>query len=269
MSDPNDRAFGRMDGRVALVTGASSGIGEAIVRSFLDAGARVHAVARRGMMVEDSVGLEAIEAGRVVVHALDVGDKEAMLSLGAELERSDPIDTLVCAAGVNVTARRMAELTPESWEQLVDTNLHGVFFSIRATLGQIRERAGDVVVISSVTATWPDHAGGGYGATKSGVLGLARGLSIDEHMNGVRVTSILPGIVNTPILDKRPIPPSDELRAWCLQPEDVATATLVAVTMPARANVAEMTLVATRLQALGKTQLANPELPDALRASAS
>jgi len=232
VSNPNDRTLGRMDGRVALVTGGSSGIGAAIVDAFLDAGARVHVIARRGELVEQNVGQEAIKSGRCVVHAIDVGDREAMLALGAELAEADPIDALVCAAGMNVTERRMGELTPESWEQLVSTNLNGVFYAVRATLDQLREKDGDVVVISSVTASWPDHAGGGYGATKAGVLGLARGLGMDEHMNGVRVTSILPGIVNTPILDKRPIPPSDELRAWCLQPEDVATATLVAVTMP-------------------------------------
>lgn len=264
MTDGNDRTLGRMDGRVALVTGASSGIGAAIVTAFLDAGARVHAVARRGELVADNVGAAAIADGRCVVHALDVSDADAVLALGAELAANDPIDTLVCAAGTNVTERRMADLTLESWDRLVSTNLNGVFYCIRATLDQLRERHGDVVLISSVTASWPDHAGGGYGATKSGVLGLARGLGIDEHMNGVRVTSILPGIVNTPILDKRPIPPPPALRTWCLQPEDVATAALVGVTMPARANIAEMTLVATRLQALGKTQEANPSLPPAL-----
>jgi NAD(P)-dependent dehydrogenase (short-subunit alcohol dehydrogenase family) len=264
VSNPNDRTLGRMDGRVALVTGASSGIGAAIVDAFLAAGARVHAVARRGELVAQNVGAAAIAEGRCVVHTVDVSDPEAVLALGAQLAATDPIDALVCAAGVNVKERRMGELTLESWERLVATNLSGVFYSIRATLDQLRERQGDVVIISSVTASWPDHAGGGYGATKSGVLGLARGLGIDEHMNGVRVTSILPGIVNTPILDKRPIPPAPELREWCLQPEDVATAALVGVTMPARANIAEMTLVATRLQSLGKTQEANPTLPASL-----
>lgn len=264
MNDGDTRTLGRMDGRVALVTGASSGIGAAIVRTFLDAGARVHALARRGELIAEVVGEEAIADGRCVVHALDVSDGPGMLALGAELAATDPIDTLVCAAGVNVPDRRMGDLSPESWERLVATNLNGVFYSIRATLDQLRERAGDVVMISSVTASWPDHAGGGYGATKAGVLGLARGLGIDEHMNGVRVTSILPGIVNTPILDKRPVPPPAALKEWALQPEDVATAALVGVTMPARANIAEMTLVATRLQSLGKTQEANPPLPAAL-----
>lgn len=259
------RVFGRMDGRTALVTGASSGIGAAIARGFLAAGGRVHAAARRADAMVEELGRAAVDDGRCVIHAIDVSDSAAMLALGAELERDDPIDTLVCAAGFNVPKRRVAELTVDAWDELVAVNLNGAFYSLRATLDQLRERNGDVVFISSVTASWPDHAGAAYGATKSGLLGLARGTGIDEHGNGVRVTSVLPGIVNTVILDKRPIPPTQELRQWMVQPEDVAQACLTAVTLPARTNIAEMTIVATRLQAMGATQAANPELPAALR----
>lgn len=259
------RAFGRMDGRTALVTGASSGIGAAIAREFLDAGARVHAVARRADAMIAELGQRAIDEGRCVVHAIDVSDANAMLALGEELAVSDPVDTLVCAAGFNVPQRRAAEVSVAAWDELVAVNLNGAFYAFRATLDQLRERNGDVVFISSVSASWPDHAGAAYGATKSGLLGLARGAGIDEHGNGVRVTSILPGIVNTPILDKRPIPPTPELRRWMVQPEDVAQACLTAVTLPARTNIAEMTIVATRLQAMAATQAANPELPAALR----
>ncbi len=259
------REFGRMDGRVALVTGASSGIGAAIARAFLDAGARVHVAARRGDAMIAEIGQAAIDDGRCIVHPIDVSDSAAMLELGATLAATDPVDTLVCAAGFNVPKRRVAELTVETWDQLVAVNLSGVFYALHATLDQLRERNGDFVVISSVTASWPDHAGAAYGATKSGLLGFARGTGIDEHGNGVRVTTVLPGIVNTPILDKRPIPPVPELREWMVQPEDIATACITAVTLPARTNIAEMTIVATRLQALGATQAANPELPESFR----
>ncbi|HEY0248159.1 MAG TPA: SDR family oxidoreductase [Gryllotalpicola sp.] len=258
------RVFGRMDGRSALVTGASSGIGAAIARGFLDAGARVHAVARRADAMVQELGQDAVDDGRCVIHPVDVSDSAAMLALGAELAATGPVDTLVCAAGFNIPKRRVAELTVEAWDELVAVNLNGAFYALRATLDQIRECNGDIVFISSVTASWPDHAGAAYGATKSGLLGLARGAGIDEHGNGVRVTSVLPGIVNTAILDKRPIPPTPELRRWMVQPEDIAQACLTAVTLPARTNIAEMTIVATRLQALAATQAANPELPEGL-----
>jgi NADP-dependent 3-hydroxy acid dehydrogenase YdfG len=256
------RSFGSMSGRVALVTGASSGIGAAIAQAFIAAGGRVHCVARRGDEIRKWAGQESLDRGSCVVHQIDVADSKAMLALGEMLAEKDPIDTLVVAAGTNITNRRMGEVTVEDWDRLIAVNLSGAFYALRATLDQLRERQGDFVLISSVAGRWPDHSGGSYGATKSALLGLAAGTGMDEHANGVRVTTILPGIVNTPILDKRPIPPTKELREWMVQPEDVAQACLTAVTLPARTNIAEMTVVATRLQALGKTQAANPQLPD-------
>ena len=265
MSTSPARTVGSMQGRVALVTGASSGIGAAIARAFLDAGARVHGAARRRDEIVRNVDPEAADRGDLVAHALDVVDRSAVHELAARLEETDPIDCLVLAAGMNIRDRRVSQLTDEAFDQLVQVNLSGAFYVLRATLDQLRERRGDVVFISSVAGSWPDHSGAGYGATKAGLQGLARGTGIDEHGNGVRVTTILPGIVNTPILDNRPVPPPADLRAWCVQPEDVATAALCAVTLPPRANIAEMTVVATRLQSLGKTQQANPELPAFLR----
>lgn len=265
MREPFPRQFGRMDGRVALVTGASSGIGAAIAASFVEAGARVHAVARRADMIVESVGRDAVDQGLCVPHSIDVSDAAAINALARDLAANDPIDTLVCAAGMNIPERRVAQLTNEVWEELIAVNLSGVFYVLRATLDQLRENQGDFVVISSVAASWPDHSGAGYGATKSGLLGLARGTGLDEHGNGIRVSTILPGIVDTPILDNRPIPPTQQVRDWCVKPEDVASACLTAVTLPARANIAEMTIVATRLQSLGQTQLANPELPESMR----
>ncbi|MGH3386571.1 MAG: SDR family oxidoreductase, partial [Nocardioidaceae bacterium] len=259
------RPLGSMQGRVALVTGASSGIGAAIARVFVDAGARVHGVARRADAIASEVGSAAVDEGRCVPHAVDVGDPDAIEALADDLAVNDPVDTLVCAAGTNVTERRLAQLTNETWDSLVRVNLSGVFYTLRPMLDQLRERNGDVVLISSVAAAWPDHSGPAYQATKAGLLGLARGAGMDEHGNGLRVSTIMPGIVNTPILDKRPVPPSDLLREWCVQPEDVAQACLCAVTLPARANIAEMTIVATRLQSMGRTQQANPTLPEELR----
>jgi NADP-dependent 3-hydroxy acid dehydrogenase YdfG len=212
----------------------------------------------------DELGRERVESGQCVIHPLDVSDAEQIADLGRELERRDPIDTLVCAAGFNVPSRRTAQLTPQVWDELIAVNLSGAFYALHATLDQLREQSGDFVAISSVAAVWPDHSGPAYGATKAGLLSLARGVGLDEHGNGVRVTSILPGIVDTPILDKRPVPPSEAVRTWTVKPEDVAEACLTAITLPARANIAEMTIVATRLQSMGRTQEPNPVLPASL-----
>jgi NADP-dependent 3-hydroxy acid dehydrogenase YdfG len=209
----------------------------------------------------NEVSPEHLAAGRFVPHALDVSDSAAARGLAAQLAGSDPIDILVCAAGTNVPRRRMAELTDESFDQIMKTNVYGVFTLLSATLDQLRERQGDVVIISSIAASWPDHSGAAYGASKSALLGLARGASRDEHGNGVRVCSILPGIVDTPILDLRPSPPPREVRDWAIHPDDIAEAVHCAVSLPPRTNIAEISVVATRLQSLSNTQAATPELP--------
>ncbi|MDJ0489908.1 SDR family NAD(P)-dependent oxidoreductase [Rhodococcus qingshengii] len=259
----HQRTLGDLTGRTALITGASSGIGAATVQTFLAAGARVHAVARRKDAMNE-VAPAAVDDGRLILHPLDVADGSAVQALADELAVSDPIDTLVLAAGRNVNPRTFGDLTFDAFDELMKVNLNGVFYALRATLPQLRENTGDVVIISSVAAFWPDHSGAAYQASKAGVTALARGAARDEHGNGVRITSILPGVVNTPILDKRPVPPPAEVRAWFIQPEDVATASLAAVTMPGRTTVSEITLTATRLQSIGNTQQATPVLPDSL-----
>ncbi len=253
-----------LKGRVALVTGASSGIGASVVRRLLAAGVRVHGVARRLDALE-AVSSEHLDSGQFVAHALDVADIRAGRALVAQLAQNDPIDILVAAAGTNVPRRRIAELTDESFDQIMKTNVYGVFTLLSASLDQLRERQGDVVIISSIAANWPDHSGAAYGASKSALLGLVRGASRDEHGNGIRVCSILPGIVDTPILDLRPSPPPREVRDWAIHPDDIAEAVHCAVSLPPRTNLAEISVVATRLQSLSNTQAATPELPASMR----
>lgn len=261
-------ALNDITGRVALVTGASTGIGAGIVRRLLDAGVRVHGVARSEKTLAEVAPDETV-AGRFVPHPLDVSDTAAVRELAATLAATDPIDILVLAAGVNVPRRRFAELTDESFDQIIKVNLYGVFTVFSATLPQLRASSGDVVIISSVAGAWPDHSGAAYGASKSALLGLARGASRDEHGNGVRICSILPGIVDTPILDRRPSPPPREVRDWAVHPDDIAEAVHTAISLPARTNIAEMTVVATRLQSMGNTQQATPELPESLLPTAA
>ncbi len=259
--DAHQRRLGDVKGRTALVTGASSGIGAAIARTLLESGARVHAVARRLPELTE-VGDGFPES--FVPHALDVSDRDGVQALLDELAENDPIDTLVVAAGRNINPRTFGDVDFDAWDDLIDVNLNGAFYFLRGALPQLRESTGDVVLISSVAALWPDHSGAAYQASKAGMIGLARGASRDEHGAGVRITTILPGVVNTPILDRRPTPLPQELRRWFIQPEDVAQATLAAITIPGRTTVSEITLTATRLQSIGNTQQATPVLPDGL-----
>jgi NADP-dependent 3-hydroxy acid dehydrogenase YdfG len=225
-------------GKIAVVTGGSSGIGAAIVKSLTEAGVTCHAIGRRGPV------------------KLDVADQPAVHRFVDSLER---LDILVCAAGDNVLARRLEELTPEVWDHLVAVNLSGAFYFINAGLGKLREARGDVVLISSVSAEWPDLSGPAYQASKAGVSALAAAAGYEEHGNGIRFSVIKPGAVDTPLLLKRPEPPPPDVAAAMLRPEDVAEACLMLLKLPRRAHIPELTILPTRLQALGKTAVRNPE----------
>lgn len=224
-------------GKVAVVTGGGSGIGAAIVAMLTREGVTCHAIGRRGPV------------------KLDVADQPAVKHFVESLER---LDILVCAAGDNVQKRRLEEITPEVWNHLIAVNLSGAFYFINAGLGKLREARGNVVLISSVSGSWPDFSGPAYQAGKAGINALAAAAGFEEHLNGVRFSVIKPGLVDTPLLLKRPAPPPAEVAAAMLRPEDVAEACLLLLKLPRRAHIPELTIVPARLQALGKTSAPYP-----------
>ena len=252
---------GTLSGKIAVVVGASSGIGLATANLFADAGATVHAAARRRQSIEEGVG-ERVASGRVKAHALDVSDAGAVEKVVREVGESGGMDVFVVAAGMNVPERRLEQLSPESWDGMLSVNLSGAFYCVKTALPYLREARGLVVLISSVSGSWPDASGPAYQASKAGLTEFARAAGFEEHQNGVRFTSILPGIVDTPILDNRPEPPSAEIRDLSLKPEDVAATCLFLATLPPRAYVPELTILPTALQALGKSSTASPPVPE-------
>ena len=244
---------GTLSGKTALIVGASSGIGLSTTNLFADAGARVHAAARRREAIEEGTG------GRdVVAHALDISDKEAVWRTVEEVGEEGGIDVLLVAAGMNFPERRLEQLTAEGWDAMISVNLSGAFYAIRAALPFLRASRGLVILISSVSGSWPDMSGPAYQASKAGMTELAHAAGFEEHQNGVRFCAVLPGIVDTPILDNRPEPPPQEVRERSLKPEDVAAACLFLATLPPRAYVPELTILPTEIQALGKTSTATP-----------
>ncbi|CAA9421174.1 MAG: 3-oxoacyl-[acyl-carrier protein] reductase [uncultured Rubrobacteraceae bacterium] len=252
---------GSFSDKTAVVVGASSGIGLATANLFADAGAVVHAAARRREAIEEGTG-EHTGSGRMKAHALDVSDAGAVEKLIGEVGEAGGIDVLVVAAGMNVPERRLQQLSPESWNAILSVNLSGAFYCVKAALPYLREARGLVVLISSVSGSWPDMSGPAYQASKAGMTELAHAAGFEEHQNGVRFTSVLPGIVDTPILDNRPEPPGKEVRDLSLKPDDVAAACLFLATLPKRAYVPEMTILPTAIQALGKSSTASPPVPD-------
>jgi NAD(P)-dependent dehydrogenase (short-subunit alcohol dehydrogenase family) len=244
---------GTLSGKTALVIGASSGIGLTTANLFADTGAKVHAAARRREAIEEGAGERDVTA-----HALDISDREAVWQTVEEVGEADGIDVLVVAAGMNFAERRLGQLTAEGWDAMISVNLSGAFYAIRAALPYLRASRGVVILISSVSGSWPDMSGPAYQASKAGMTELAHAAGFEEHQNGVRFSAVLPGIVDTPILDNRPEPPPQEVRDLSLKPEDVAQACFFLATLPERAYVPELTILPTAIQALGKTSTATP-----------
>jgi NAD(P)-dependent dehydrogenase (short-subunit alcohol dehydrogenase family) len=229
-----------LDGKVAVVTGGASGIGGAIAGRLDAAGATVHRVSRRGPV------------------PLDVADRAAVAGFVKSLPR---LDILVCAAADNVPQRRLEELTTEVWDRLLAVNLSGAFYFVKASLAKLRESQGDVIFIASVSGQWPDVSGPAYQASKAGLIALARAAGFEMHTEGIRFSVINPGVVDTPMMLKRPVPPPPEVAQHMLRPEDVAEAAMLMLSLPHRAWVPELTIIPTALQAVGKTSVANPPPP--------
>ena len=234
-------AGGALAGRTAAVTGGSSGIGRATAERLAELGASVTALSRR-----------ADPLPGVRVASLDVTDADAARAAFAHVER---LDVLVAAAGTNLPARRLDELTPEGWETVVATNLTGVFNVVSAALPALRATGGIAIVIGSVSGAWPDRSGPAYQAAKSGALAFARAAALEEHERGtgVRFTVVAPGMVATPLLDRRPEPPPEDQRARMLQPADVAEVCAFLAAVPGHMHVPELTLLPRGLQAPGRT----------------
>jgi NADP-dependent 3-hydroxy acid dehydrogenase YdfG len=232
----------KLAGKAALVTGGGSGIGLAVARLLLGEGARVAITGRSA----DKLGAAAaaLAAGdRLIEHAADLTEAAQVERLVRDVSaRLGRIDVLVNNAGVNVKERDFRQLTAQSWEQLVAGNLDSAFYCTHAVLPQMRERKeGLIIMVNSISGKRANPLGGiGYIAAKFGMRGLAMGVAAEEKDSGIRVTSIYPGEVNTPILEARPTPVSEERKQKMLQPEDVAAAVLFVATLPPHVCIPEL-----------------------------
>jgi NAD(P)-dependent dehydrogenase (short-subunit alcohol dehydrogenase family) len=229
-----------------VVTGAGSGVGRAIALKFAAEGWQVALVGRRIEPLNETASLAGPGAAdRIATFPCDVSAPDAVTAMGAAvLDRFRAVDVLVNAAGINVPQRSFELLSLDDWHAVVATNLHGSYYCVRAFLPGMRERqAGTIVNINSdVGKIARDLAGPAYVSSKFGLSGLTQQINAEERKNGVRACSICPRDINTPLLDKRPQPPSAEARARMLQPEDIANCAWLVATLPPRAIVEEILL---------------------------
>jgi len=236
-------------GRVVWITGGGSGIGLAGGIELARAGAHV-IISGRSAETLKKAEKELKAAGSCETIALDVADQKAVVQAAADIEkRRGRIDILVTSAGTNIGGgkRNFATMTPDGWDDVVRINLNGLFYCCHAVIPGMRARKDGVIInISSWAGRYASVlTGPAYNATKRAVIAVSESINMEECMHGIRATSILPGEVATPILEKRPVPPSAEERARMAQAADLGKAILFVATMPARTCVNEMVIAPT------------------------
>ena len=235
--------------QVVLILGASSGIGRETAVLFAREGARVIASARRGDRLRSLQQQLAKEGFTLDIAAADASNAGEMEQL-AERTRAQcgKIDVLVYVTGTNVPDRSMKRLNPRTWDMMLSVNLDGAYYITNAVLPAMREAGGGhLIYVSSISGLVPDVSGAAYQAAKRGLLGLAHAIRVEEKENGIRTCVICPGLVDTEILEKRPVKPAPEVLAKALQPEDVAEAILAVAKFPPRVAVPEIQVLPTYL----------------------
>ncbi|MEP6703070.1 MAG: SDR family oxidoreductase, partial [Betaproteobacteria bacterium] len=236
-----------LQGKIAWITGGGSGIGLAGAIELVKAGAHV-VISGRTAATNANALTTLQQSGSAEAILLDVADKNAVKAAAERiLAQHGRVDILVNSAGTNATKRNFDVVTIDSWDDVVAINLSGLFYCCHAVLPGMRQRKDGLIInISSWAGRNPSRlTGPAYNATKRAVIALSESINIEECTNGIRATSILPGEVATPILDKRPVPPSQERRDRMAQADDLGQAILFVATMPARTCVNELIIAPT------------------------
>jgi NADP-dependent 3-hydroxy acid dehydrogenase YdfG len=215
--------MGQLAGKVAWVTGAGSGIGEAAATALAREGATVVLTGRREAPLRDVAGRIGAEGGTAHVQPGDLMQAKSAEATGAFIrERLGRLDILVNNAGLNVTERSWSQLTPQAAEYVIDGNLASAFYCVTVALPIMRAQKDGVLIHTASMAgrIVSPLSGPAYTAAKHGVVAMSHSINIEECVNGICSSVICPGEVATPILDKRPNPVSAEERARMVQPED-------------------------------------------------
>ena len=230
--------------KVVLITGGGSGIGLGVSQSMAKEGCQVVICGRSEAKLKAVVEAQPADEALHFL-ACDVANREEVNAMFSWVREAfgDP-DVLINCAGTNVANRTMANLDPADFDFVIGANLTGTFNTMHAATPAMKAKGeGHIINIVSIAGKkMLELAGLPYAVSKAAQSALGAYANVEDSKNGVKVTSIYPGEVNTPIIDKRPVVPSDEKRAQMIQPEDVAACVLTVLKLPARAVVSELVI---------------------------
>ena len=229
--------------KTAIVTGAGSGVGQAVALRLAREGWNVGLLGRHMEPLQQTVKLAEERAGAMLPVPCDVVDAmQVEKAVGEVAQKFGPAQVLVASAGINIPNRSWEVLNVQDFHRVIDANLNGTFHCVRAVLPGMRAQGTGtiVVIVSDAGMLASAKAGAAYVASKFGQRGLVQSINAEERQHGIRATGIFPGDINTPLLDKRPVPPPPEARATMLQPEDLAACVMFAINLPQRGIVEEL-----------------------------
>lgn len=224
--------------KTALITGASKGIGYAVAEALVRTGYNVCLTARNEVELNDAAArLNLIreaprrdEPGQALPLVCDVRDYNAQCEVVMHtVKKFGQLDVLVANAGVGHFAP-VDELTLEQWAEVIDINLTGVFYSVKAAVAELKKTRGMIITIGSLAGKNPLAAGSAYNASKFGLSGFSEAIMLDLRPHGIRVSTIMPGSVATHFNHHQP----SEADAWKIQPEDIARLVINLLEMPTR-----------------------------------
>jgi NADP-dependent 3-hydroxy acid dehydrogenase YdfG len=234
-----------LKGKVAWVTGAGSGIGEAAALALAREGAAVALSGRRWQPLQAVADKITDDGGTALVVAGDLGEQDAASRIATKIaEGLGRLDILVNNAGANIVERSWAKLTPERIKYMLDANLNGAFYCAHAALTVMRpQRDGLLIHTSSWAGRYPGLVSGpSYSAAKHAVVAMSTSINMEEFQHGIRSTVLCPNEVATPILDLRPKPVSAEERARMIQPEHMADLIVYVAKLPASICINEVVI---------------------------
>ncbi len=207
-----------LQGKTALITGGSKGIGYGIAESMLKEGMNVAITSRHADSAEAAASqLSGIGSGKLITIVADVRDFEAQQKAVAKtLEAFGSLDVLIANAGLGHFAP-ITTLTPEQWHETIDTNLTGVFYSLKASLDALTQSKGYFISIASLAGTNFFASASAYNASKFGLVGFTQAVMLDLREAGIKCSTIMPGSVATHFNHHEPNPADH----WKIQPEDI------------------------------------------------
>jgi len=220
-----------MKNKTALITGASKGIGYAIAEKLVKEDINVCITARNKDDLENAANkLNSKNTGRAIAVYCDVRDYQSQLdAVQTTVEQFGSLDYLIANAGIGHFAS-VEDLTIEQWNEVIDTNLTGVFYSVKAALEELIRTKGYIITISSLAARNPFAGGSAYNASKFGLNGFSEAIMLDLRYKGIKVSTIMPGSVSSYFNNRSP----DEGKDWRIQPEDIGQIVVDLLKMPAR-----------------------------------